>query len=325
MNRPAPPEPPPVWLVVPGPDQAPRALSAAELPKVGGWASVPWLPGALAVVCSVLVFALPRALAYPGLLQDNLTLRAQLQVVEHRMDEMERTMRRLRHYDAQLRSLMTAQGDHGPLPEETTQGAGLVEAWQDTRMPEVSAADVLGDGPVDVRDLRPAEVWGASVAERLAAFVTLFEQGEPDLNALIGELEGMNAVRDALPGIWPADGTITSGFGWRRDPMRGSTKFHAGLDVANDRGTPIVAVAPGTVIVAATSSGYGRVVEIDHGFGITTKYAQCTTLKVSEGQRVERGDWIATMGSTGKSTGPHVHFELRVDGSAVDPLKYLPR
>ncbi len=84
-------------------------------------------------------------------------------------------------------------------------------------------------------------------------------------------------------------------------------------------------MAPGRVVRAETSSSYGRVIDIDHGYGIVTRYAHCTTLRVKEGDWVERGDFISTMGSTGKSTGPHLHFELRIDDSPHDPLKYLPR
>jgi murein DD-endopeptidase MepM/ murein hydrolase activator NlpD len=241
-------------------------------------------------------------------------------------------MLRLQLYDAQLRSLSQAAGDHGPLPDDAMQGYAVADGDDtdaaDTDAQEAESTAAEEPGPeielVDA-ELLPARAWAAAVSQRMEDALDRFELGEADLNALMAELEGLRAVRDALPGLWPAEGRFTSGFGWRRDPVRGTTKFHSGIDIANDRGTAIYSVAPGTVTRAGTSSGYGRVVEIDHGFGVSTKYAHCTTLRVREGERVERGDYIATMGSTGKSTGPHLHFELRIDGNAVDPLKYLPR
>ena len=101
--------------------------------------------------------------------------------------------------------------------------------------------------------------------------------------------------------------------------------MHAGIDIAAPRGTPIYAVSPGVVDAARYNSGYGRIVVLDHGFGIKTRYAHNSSLLVSKGDLVEAGQLIATVGSTGQSTGPHLHFELLIDGKAVDPLDYLPR
>ena len=97
------------------------------------------------------------------------------------------------------------------------------------------------------------------------------------------------------------------------------------IDVAAPRGTPVYAVSAGLVHTARYNSGYGRIVVIDHGFGIRSRYAHNSSLLVRKGERVEAGQLIATVGSTGQSTGPHLHFELLIDGQAVDPLDYLPR
>jgi hypothetical protein len=315
----------PVVVVVPGPEQDVTIGSADALARGGVQRSLRLANTVIGALLVLIALGAPRVWAYSGLLNENLALRDRLQGVDHRMAEVDRMMMRLRLYDAQLKSLSQAQGDHGPLPDEVMSNGGLVR--------ELVTLEAGAEGPVasEVAPeltpgmLRPAERWALRVSERVTTFIDLFQRGEHDLDKLITELESLKTIRDALPGIWPADGLITSGFGWRSDPVHGTTKFHSGLDIANDRGTAIHAVAPGRVITAETTSGYGRVVEIDHGFGITTRYAHCTTLRVRQGQRVERGDYIATIGSTGKSTGPHLHFELRIDGSAHDPLKYLPR
>lgn len=136
----------------------------------------------------------------------------------------------------------------------------------------------------------------------------------------------MEPLRLALPRRWPAEGDLTSSFGYRESPVgRARTRFHSGIDVANRRGTAIVAAAPGVVRDVSFNSGYGRVIEVDHGYGVSTLYAHCTSILVREGQVVEEGRLIATIGSTGWSTGPHLHFEVRIHEEAVDPLDFLPR
>ncbi len=117
----------------------------------------------------------------------------------------------------------------------------------------------------------------------------------------------------------PVDGVRTSGFGLRRDPITGRNTHHPGLDIAAPRGTPIRAARDGVVRWAGEVEGYGRVVYLDHGDGVETRYAHCERLDVREGESVQAGEVIESVGSSGRSTGPHLHYELRVDGRAVDP------
>lgn len=123
--------------------------------------------------------------------------------------------------------------------------------------------------------------------------------------------------------IWPISGPITSEFGWRTHPIFGTARFHSGLDIGGDYGMPIYAAAGGTVIYAGWISGYGNAVIIDHGGGITTLYGHNDSLNVSEGENVAQGQVIAMCGSTGNSTGPHCHFEVRENGEPVSPYGYL--
>jgi murein DD-endopeptidase MepM/ murein hydrolase activator NlpD len=172
--------------------------------------------------------------------------------------------------------------------------------------------------------LRPAEAWANSVAARAQAFVTQFESAEPDLTRLAGNLEELRALQAALPSRWPASGDITSSFGWRHNPMGGrGWDHHSGVDVSNKTGTPIYAPAAGKIVRASYNAGYGRMIEIDHGFGITTIYGHCHRFRTREGVLVQQGDLIGLMGSTGRSTGPHLHYEVRIDGHAVDPVDYI--
>ncbi len=122
---------------------------------------------------------------------------------------------------------------------------------------------------------------------------------------------------------YPCDAPLTSGFGYRLHPILGYTKFHSGLDFGADYGTLIRAAAPGKVIFAGWYGGYGQAVILDHGNHISTLYGHTEEIYVSEGQIVQRGTPIAAVGSTGLSTGPHLHFEVRVSGEPIDPLEYL--
>ena len=123
--------------------------------------------------------------------------------------------------------------------------------------------------------------------------------------------------------IRPVNGRISSPFGYRVHPIFKVSKLHTGLDMAAGAGTPIAASAGGRVVFAGWRGGYGRAVIIDHGGGITTLYAHQSSLAVSQGQSVRQGQVVGRVGSTGYSTGPHLHFEVRLNGSPVDPMRYL--
>ncbi len=149
---------------------------------------------------------------------------------------------------------------------------------------------------------------------------------ERQLQAVSHLLNGRQALAEALPAGWPVlAGRISSGFGYRRDPLHGHRRFHAGVDIPGRTGDPVLAVAAGVVTATGARSGYGRTIEITHLDGYTTLYGHNRRLLVREGDVVGRGDVIAELGASGRATGPHVHFEVRRDGRAVDPRTYLKR
>lgn len=135
--------------------------------------------------------------------------------------------------------------------------------------------------------------------------------------------EDQKTLLAATPSIWPSKGWLTSDFGYRKSPFTGKKTMHSGIDIANKTGTPIMAPADGIVSYSSTKSGFGKVLVIDHGYGFSTFYAHCSELKKAVGDKVKRGDLVALVGNTGNSTGPHLHYEVRVNGVATNPMKYI--
>lgn len=130
-------------------------------------------------------------------------------------------------------------------------------------------------------------------------------------------------IFDHTPAIKPCPGHICSGFCWRRNPIFGGVQFHKGVDIAIPTGAPIVTPADGVVRFAGMKGGYGYCVFVRHGYGFETRYGHCSALAVAEGQQVSRGDIIAYVGATGWATGPHLHYEVLVGGTHVDPAQYI--
>ena len=128
---------------------------------------------------------------------------------------------------------------------------------------------------------------------------------------------------NSSPNLWPVEGQITGSFGERIDPFNGEGAFHSGVDISASVGAPVIAPADGTVTYADFEGGYGRAVLIDHGHGITTRYGHLASFAVAAGQYIHRGDTVGYVGMSGRSTGPHLHYEVRINSIPVNPYKYL--
>lgn len=150
------------------------------------------------------------------------------------------------------------------------------------------------------------------------------------LNSLNEELQGVRrgvalreAFAEAVPSLWPVDGWVSSGFGYRRDPFTGRRDHHRAIDISTRRGEPVLATAAGRVVEAGRNSDYGNLVEINHGFGLFTRYGHLSAFDVQAGDTVERGEVIGRAGRTGRATGNHVHYEVRVNGRPINPLRLI--
>jgi murein DD-endopeptidase MepM/ murein hydrolase activator NlpD len=229
------------------------------------------------------------------------------------------------HADLTSRPHAAAHADSGPL--------ALLGALQPR--PVDMTSDVLGREPELPGADWPMPLWlsqawplGPALRPAPAAMLTLWLAGSVHqvLGWIAPPMSARERALDAVLGritIEPVTGAETSSYGYRDDPFTGRRKLHKGVDYRAPRGTPVVAAGPGVVRVARRKRGYGRVVMIDHGQGVQTRYAHLQSIYVDPGERVAPGTRIGAVGSTGRATGPHLHFELRIDGEAHDPLQVL--
>jgi murein DD-endopeptidase MepM/ murein hydrolase activator NlpD len=179
------------------------------------------------------------------------------------------------------------------------------------------AAFDQSDNPVTAADAFDRSVEQYTFLKRNAAAIAVYSGGMRLMPAM------SFADSTYTPAIWPVLGHITDSFGERLDPFSGEGAFHTGVDVATDYGVPVHSTADGIVTIAENHAGYGRLVVIDHGFGITTWYAHLSSFSAIAGARVKRGEVVGYTGISGRSTGPHVHYEVRVNNAPVNPWRYM--
>ncbi len=192
--------------------------------------------------------------------------------------------------------------------EDRTRDLAIVAGLADVGNAE---AGIGGGAPIDeaMPDL-------ASMADRAGVL-------DGTLDAVEAKLDERVHWLSATPAISPVKGILTSGFGYRADPMTHGRGVHQGIDIAAPTGQPVQATANAIVLRAATVGGLGKAIYLAHGYGLTTRYGHLSQIEVKPGQRVKRGDVIGRVGNTGRSTGPHLHYEVRVDGQPVNPLAYI--
>jgi murein DD-endopeptidase MepM/ murein hydrolase activator NlpD len=197
--------------------------------------------------------------------------------------------------------------------------------------PRDKAQQVLGIGGPDELGLQNLTALGVKkqseaikeMHQELTQLKGAASQQETSLQMLIEYFEDKRSLYASTPSVWPVRGWVTSPFGNRISPFSGIRKFHEGIDIAAQTGTPVMAPADGVVVKAGFSTGYGNMVEISHGYGLKTVYGHNSRLNVKAGQRVKRGDIISYIGDSGSSTGPHLHYEVRVNSMPVNPVRYM--
>lgn len=217
----------------------------------------------------------------------------------------------------ELLEVGVAEGDLSRLA-----GGGIdVEPVPASPRDQFAAAGPAPGGTASAADSEADRVSLLQGRARLLARVA--EQRQLSLQELVAELEDKHLRLASSPAVWPTDGWLTSRFGTRISPFTGKRQFHAGIDIAGARGTEVVATADGKVVFSGKKGPMGKTVIIDHGYGIRTHYGHNDALTVKKGQRVKRGSTVAKLGSSGRSTGPHLHYTVEVRGKAVNPLDYI--
>ncbi|MBY6242666.1 M23 family metallopeptidase [Methylosinus sp. Sm6] len=210
--------------------------------------------------------------------------------------------------------------------EQTTRVARLVEPMRAAARRLRGAFDAAGLATERfVRKSAPAFVGGPFVPAERRSSDLLFERELIAAQDAAATLDGLRKALPSVPLRKPLAGELelTSSFGYRTDPFFGRPALHTGVDLREDYGAPVRATAAGVVAFAGSSGGYGQMVEIDHGAGLVTRYAHLSSILASVGQPLEAGAVVGRIGSTGRSTGPHLHYEVRIDGEPVDPTRFL--
>lgn len=251
---------------------------------------------------------------------ENFKLRQEVQLIRNKVETMESTIERVRNYAKKLQ-ILTGQGDRAgvELPFGPVEGEGEIE-----RVPAEKGRRSSLTLPIDPdSQLPPAK--DNSLGARVERLQTVSLSTETGLSKLQVYMLAQSAIMAATPSLLPIAGWISSPFGYRRHPYDGAFRLHAGIDLAAEPGTPVRAPADGTVIFSGYKEGYGKCVVIDHGYSIRTLFAHNSKLFANQGMRVRRGETISEVGSTGMSTGPHLHYEVRKNGMPVNPAAFFSR
>jgi murein DD-endopeptidase MepM/ murein hydrolase activator NlpD len=161
------------------------------------------------------------------------------------------------------------------------------------------------------------------ISQKLDNLLARAQLQKESFDTILTHLGEKTYLQNHTPSIIPVQGWLIRGYGYHTDPFTQKVKMHEGLDIAAPIGTPIVAPADGIVKFTGTKAGFGLVLEIDHGYGFTTLYAHCQRIKVNQGDRIKRGDTVAYVGNTGRSTGPHLHYEVHASQTSVNPIDYI--
>jgi murein DD-endopeptidase MepM/ murein hydrolase activator NlpD len=238
-----------------------------------------------------------------------------------RLREFERKVRVIANLPGAIVEARVPELEEGAAETSGGQGGAPEEGEEAARAPAPVGAAPPEAAAVPEPLLDEARLARASaLATSLAAVAALRARG---LEELVAGLEGRSERLGATPSIWPTAGWVTSGFGSRISPFTGRRQFHAGLDIAGRSGTPVVAPARGRVAFVGRDGALGRSVVLEHGHGVRTRYGHVAEVFVRRGEAVERGARIASMGSTGRSTGPHLHYAVEIHGKPVNPRDYI--
>lgn len=268
---------------------------------------------------------------------ENLQLKKQFQLVETKVTALESALERVKTFSSKLKLITNVEDENrglklsmgiGPKPGQNFEEPSMDKKEPHPPMQQIAAEenDFSEETPIN-------EAQGELAAESTNEYTTLAiridravkqsQLREQSVMELWDRLSARQSLMNSTPSIKPTRGWLVSKFGYRISPFTGKAAMHNGIDIAAAPGTPIFAPADGIVTFAAFDETYGKLVAIDHGYGIMTRFGHNSQLYVQVGQRVNRWDVIAAVGNTGRSTGPHCHYEVRLNNIPIDPSNYI--
>ena len=237
--------------------------------------------------------------------QETQAQKSQIHFFSARIEDLEKQLSKLKDFDKRIRIIANLEKR-----QETTLYMGMG-----------------GPSPSDLREKLRIEKDEKGLVHQMRSDIERLKAEAVTQEESLSELEKLlQTRREALthtPSIWPVMGWVTSGFGFRTNPFTGLSQMHEGLDISNRTGTLVVAPADGIVSDIGNDLVHGRILVISHGFGVTSRYSHLNKVIVKVGQKVKRGDKIAEVGMSGKTTGPHLHYEVRINGIPVNPMRYV--
>ena len=302
----------------------------------------------VAVCAGVLVLASVGMLAHyfqvVGKVAENELIRAENLELQNRWREAEQKfahindeLDRVKRLNANLRHITSLNDPDRKLSMPQTEPGGKPPEYVGGEASIATEPAQSGMGAVGMHKLPSAGGEGRMIADgdakppgedpdllkQLDSLDKKVKAQEQEARALKSYFEDQQALLASAPSIWPVRGWVTSDFSVRLDPYTGERVMHEGIDVATGMGTPVRAPADGTVVFAGQEGGYGHVLVLDHGYGLKTRYGHLSRINVKVGEKVKRGQFVAAVGNTGRSTGPHLHYEVRVNGVADNPRKFI--
>lgn len=252
---------------------------------------------------------------------ENAVLRGRLSAIEAQMTRVDQALERVMAQDAKIRTMSSEDAAARAYGLESLSGLELASAERQglngtalSGVGDLGPVDAVGlTGSLEALEARTRELQGSLLDE------------EASLHEVRSYLDDRSSLVRSHPSVWPVRGWLTSRFGYRNSPHGEGRRLHAGIDIAAPRGTVIVAPSDGHVVWAGYHTAYGNLVILDHGYGLSSKYAHMSRMHVRVGQRLAAGDLVGRVGSTGRSTGPHLHFEVHQDGVPTNPLRFLEK
>jgi murein DD-endopeptidase MepM/ murein hydrolase activator NlpD len=262
----------------------------------------------VAVAAGVHYFEVVADVTENKILRDeNLQLRRDLKHVREKVAQIGDTLERVEQFDKKLREI-TLLSD----PERRL-SIGPVSKAMDSEDRDSPSARAMMTEPEDPQAFRNKLDSLSSAAARV----------ELRMQESYNYYEDQKSLLASTPSVWPTRGWVTSDFGNRLDPYTAERIMHKGLDIATAHGSPVIAPSDGTILFSGMEGGYGKVLVLDHGYGVKTRFAHLSELMARAGERVKRGQKIGAVGNTGRSTGPHLHYEVRVNGMPENPRKFI--